>query len=546
LFSFSLLFVPFIWVFFFLFFLLSSTMNRVYSPMQTRSRLFLNAARLYATCSSSENVFSGIDFQLPNKNAFLNPTDGYHCSYYSFQSLVHRLGSWLRKDMQVDVKDRVCAQVPKSIFTLALCYASMKIGAIYVPVNTAHPNSVVKDLLEDARPKLLLVDDHRGEKVVAVRGKQFANLTNVVGLRQAQVQSSYHSADPYVLAVDSNHVAALCYTSGTTGRPKGAMITHGNLTSNAKTLAKMWCMNVDDRLLHALPIYHVHGLFISLNACLFAGGEAILLDYYDCDQVANAIPTVSVFMGVPTYFTRLAKRGYCRADLWKHMRLLVSGSAPLAEATWQEYASKAGHQILERYGMTEGQVICSNPYHGPRKPGTVGMALPGVEISIRQGVLHYRGENVCQGYWNDEEKTRTAFSEDGFFNSGDLASIDSDGYVTILGRSSDLIISGGLNVYPKEVELVLDNISGVEESAVVGVPHEDLGEAVIAVLVIDHQRIPITEEQIKQQLKPYLANYKIPKRIIFVDHLPRNAMGKVEKNLLRKRMKNIFVENKSH
>ncbi|KRX54784.1 Acyl-CoA synthetase family member 3, mitochondrial, partial [Trichinella sp. T9] len=509
-------------------FLLSSTMNRVYSPAQKYLLPFLNAARLFAAASSSENVFSGIDFNLPNKSAFFNPTDGNHYSYCSFQSLIHRLGSWLIKDMQVDVGDRVCAQVPKSVFALALCYASMKIGAIYVPISTVQPNSVVKYLLEDARPKLLLVDDnHSRETVVDVRGKQFANLINVVGQRQAQLQSSHHSADPYVLAVDSNHVAALCYTSGTTGRPKGAMITHGNLTSNAKTLAKMWCMNADDRLVHALPIYHVHGLFISLNACLFAGGEAILLDHYDCDQVAKAIPTANVFMGVPTYFTRLAKRGYCRADLWKRMRLLVSGSAPLTEATWQEYAHKAGHEILERYGMTEGQVICSNPYHGPRKPGTVGMALPGVEISIRQGVLHYRGENVCKGYWHDEEKTRTAFSEDGFFNSGDLASIDSDGYVTILGRSSDLIISGGFNVYPKEIELLLDSISGVEESAVVGVPHEDLGEAVIAVLVIDHCHKPITEQQIKQHLKAYLANYKIPKRIIFVDQLPRNAMSKL-------------------
>ena len=354
------------------------------------------------------------------------------------------------------------------------------------------------------------------------------------------------------IETSSNHIAALLYSSGTTGRPKGIMLSHKNLISNTKTLSEYWEFTNEDVLLHALPIFHVHGLFVAIGCALYSGATMCWLEKFNVEKIIANLPSCSVLMGVPTYYTRLLASSEFSEKTCANMRVFISGSAPLLEETFHDFKQLTGHEILERYGMTETNMNTSNPISGQRKPGTVGPPLPGVEVrvvddnendlSINEiGNLFVRGPNVFEGYWKMPEKTEEDFTRDGYFKTGDKAKIDDDGYVSIVGRSKDMIISGGLNVYPKEVELILDDIEGVYESAVIGVPHQDLGEAVVAVVVKNETSAEITAQILIEKAKKELAGYKVPKQIIFVDALPRNTMSKVQKNVLRDTHKLTFT-----
>jgi malonyl-CoA/methylmalonyl-CoA synthetase len=343
------------------------------------------------------------------------------------------------------------------------------------------------------------------------------------------------------VARQSDDLAGLLYTSGTTGRSKGAMITHGNLQSNAETLVKLWQITNSDVLLHALPVFHVHGLYVALNTAFLAGAEIVWFDKFDATSVLQAMPQATLMMGVPTFYTRLLAMPDLGADSVRNMRLFISGSAPLLAETHEQFRIRTGHAILERYGMTETGMITSNPYDGERVPGTVGHALPGVAVRIQgdqPGVIEVKGPNVFKGYWRMPEKTREDFTADGYFSTGDVGTIDAEGRVSIVGRAKDLIITGGFNVYPKEIEEVMDAMPGVIESAVIGVPHPDFGEGVIAVVTARPGLPP--EPDMIAALSVRLARFKVPKRIFTVDELPRNAMGKVQKAELRKRHQHTF------
>ncbi|MBT8446624.1 MAG: AMP-binding protein, partial [Gammaproteobacteria bacterium] len=342
------------------------------------------------------------------------------------------------------------------------------------------------------------------------------------------------------------------YTSGTTGRSKGAMLTHGNLASNAVTLHRHWQFRPGDVLLHALPIFHVHGLFVALHCAFLNGSTVIFQSGFDVDAIIERLPEATVFMGVPTFYTRLLAEPRFRRELCANMRVFIAGSAPLTAETFTAFLARTGQAILERYGMSEAGMIASNPYDGERRPGTVGAPLPGVTLRIADqngsavpggevGSIEISGPNVFRGYWEKPEKTAAEFTDDGFFITGDLGFIDADGYLHIVGRSRDMVISGGYNVYPREVEAVLDELDGIQESAVIGVPHADYGEAVVAAVVAEASAQPeLGEATMIARLKPLLASYKVPKRIVVMAELPRNAMGKVQKNLLRERLSSLF------
>jgi len=345
-------------------------------------------------------------------------------------------------------------------------------------------------------------------------------------------------------------LAAILYTSGTTGRSKGAMLTHGNLASNAETLVSAWRFTAADVLIHALPIFHTHGLFVASNVALLSGATMLFLPRFDPDAIFRLMPRATTLMGVPTFYVRLLRDERLTRGATAHMRLFVSGSAPLLAETHREWHARTGHAILERYGMTETNMNTSNPYEGERIPGSVGLPLPGVEIRVTDpqsgeplgpGEIEVRGPNVFKGYWRMPEKTAAEFRADGFFITGDLGRTDSAGYLRIVGRGKDLIISGGLNVYPKEVEAEIDVVPGVVESAVIGVPHPDFGEAVVAVVVRAAEAAALDEPAIVAVMQDRLARFKLPKRVVFVDELPRNAMGKVQKNALREDYAGLFA-----
>jgi malonyl-CoA/methylmalonyl-CoA synthetase len=346
-------------------------------------------------------------------------------------------------------------------------------------------------------------------------------------------------------------VAAILFTSGTTGKSKGAMITHGNLSSNAIALREIWGFTSEDILLHALPIFHVHGLFVALNTALLSASKIILLEKFNIKDVIKNLTKSSVMMGVPTYYNRLVNEEAFKYDSYSGMRLFISGSAPLTEKTFKEFKEKTNHSILERYGMTETGMITSNPLDGNRLEGTVGFPLPGVTIRAmkegnilsdnEKGVIEVKGPNVFKGYWRMEEKTKEEFTEDGFFITGDIGQIDENGRLTLSGRSSDMIISGGYNVYPKEIEIILNTIKGIKESAIIGVRHSDLGESPIAILVPEREDFKISDDEIIEIIKEKIAKYKIPKLFIWIDELPLNAMGKVQKKNLRVKYEKILL-----
>ncbi len=449
--------------------------------------------------------------------------------------------------------DRVAVQVEKSPSVLFLYLACLRAGFIYLPLNTAYTPHELDYFLGDARPRVFIGDPERIEQLDALLSRR--QVPHVLSLDAAGHGSLPDAsrgtpAEFNTWPSAGDDVAVILYTSGTTGRPKGAMITHDNLAANAAALRQTWGWRNDDVLLHALPIFHIHGLFVACHSVLLGGGKLLWLPGFDVAQVMRALPESTVMMGVPTFYTRLLDQPDFDAETCRTMRLFISGSAPLRIQTFEEFRHRTGHTILERYGMTETGMNTSNPLNGPRKPGTVGLPLPGVELRIvdaneqtvspdTTGQLQVRGPNVFKGYWKMPDQTAEAFTADGFFRTGDLASQDQDGYITIVGRDKDLIISGGLNVYPREVESVIDQLEGIQESAVFGVPHPDFGEAVCAV-VVPADAAQLEETAIITALKQRLANFKVPKRVFIMTALPRNTMGKVQKNILRETYADLF------
>ncbi len=473
---------------------------------------------------------------------FANLPDGRTVSYAAFLGMAGRAAG-VFADHGLAPGDRLVCQVEKSLEALAIYAACLARGVIFVPLNTAYTAVELDYFVTDAEPALVVCDPTRLADVAA----PCLTLTATGEGSFAEAVAAQPPAPLEAMDRAPDDLAAFLYTSGTTGRSKGAMLTHENLLSNARALVETWRITADDVLLHALPVFHAHGLFVAIDTTLLAGASMIFLPKFDVEAVLNHLPRATTMMGVPTYYARLLSAPHFDRDRTRHMRLFISGSAPLLAETHQKFEERTGHRILERYGMTETGMNSSNPYDGERRAGTVGFPLPGTEIRIMDGdrelpggeigMIEVRGPNVFRGYWRMPEKTAEELRPDGWFITGDLGLVDADGYVTIVGRNKDLVITGGYNVYPKEVEQVLDAAPGVRETAVIGVPHPDFGEAVMAVVVpegrVDLDALGLAAAQ-------QLADYKRPKRYELVDELPRNAMGKVQKAALRARFEGAF------
>ena len=454
----------------------------------------------------------------------------------------------------VTAGERVLAQVDKSPEALILYLAVLRLGAAYVPLNTAYTAAEVAYFLEDARPVLFVARAGNQDEFAAAAESVAAKLVTLdsAGAGTLPELARVTEAVVEIAAVGADAIAAIVYTSGTTGRAKGAMLSHANLASNALTLQTLWGFRADDVLLHALPVYHVHGLFVAVHCAMLAGSPMLFLSKFDALEVLAQLGKATVMMGVPTFYTRLLELADFDRTACARMRLFISGSAPLRTETWQAFFERTGHQILERYGMSEAGMITSNPLAGERLPGSVGFALPGVTVRVSGedhqplpageiGMLELTGPNVFKGYWQMPDKTAAEFSDDGFFVSGDLAVMDQSGRVRIVGRDKDLVISGGLNVYPREIEQAIDALPGVLESAVIGVPHADLGEGLVAVICAPAETAP-DEASVINALKVTLAGFKMPRRVFRVDALPRNTMGKVQKNVLRETYAGAFTD----
>lgn len=489
---------------------------------------------------------------------FMTAPDGYSCSYAALRERSGRFAAALRQ-LGVGPGDRVAVQADKSPDAVLLYIACLRMGAVFVPINTANTLPEVAYFLSDSQARVAVVRtaDRAGLEAIAAQAG-VGDLVTLGSNGDGTLAELARGMEPWAAdfanqaALAPTAVAAIVYTSGTTGRSKGAMLTRANLSTNAAALVEAWRFGCDDVLLHALPLFHVHGLFAAINTVLASGASLILLPRFDVAMVLAHLRQASVYMGVPTHYTRLLQSADLNPGLAAQIRLFVSGSAPLRADTHREFFARTGHTILERYGMTETLMNTSNPYDGPRVPGSVGPALPGISIRVADpaggepgtpdavGQLEIRGPNVFAGYWRDPGKTRGEFTADAWFKTGDLGRIDADGYVYIVGRAKDLVISGGYNVYPKEVEMELDAVQGVLESAVFGVAHPDFGEGVTAA-VVRKPGAELSETAIIQAIHGRLAGYKIPKRVLLVDELPRNTMGKVQKNVLRQTYAKLYV-----
>jgi malonyl-CoA/methylmalonyl-CoA synthetase len=448
--------------------------------------------------------------------------------------------------------DRVSVQVDKSLGAVALYLAVLKTGAVLNPLNTAYTPAEVEYFIADAVPALVVTSSEKTASLEPIARRHGSAHATLDGLSAGSLAGEAARRPPHhaTCARRPDDLAGLLYTSGTTGRPKGAMLSHGNLLSNATTLHRVWAFAPDDVLLHALPVFHVHGLYVALNTAFLGANRIIWLEGFDTVDVLRALPRATIFMGIPTYYTRLLADERFDHAACQRIRLLISGSAPLLPETHAAVFERTGQEILERYGMTETGMIASNPVAGPRMAGSVGFALPGVDVRIADsdgrllppgeiGVLEVRGPNVFSGYWRRERSRGEDFRTDGYFITGDIGTMDAEGRITLLGRAKDVIISGGLNVYPREVEQALDSIDGITEAAVIGVPHPDFGEAVIAIVTGD-SGMP-EEAAIIAALRVGLAKFKLPKRIIPIEEMPRNAMGKVQKGELRRRFVDVFA-----
>ena len=475
---------------------------------------------------------------------FLYDDKGLNVTYRELDSETAKLANGL-KELGLSEGDRVTVQVDKCIEMVYLYLACVRSNIIFHPLNPAYKEKELSYFLNDAKPSLFISNE---ETISSISDLSLEHSIDHLFVLNNDGSGNFSdistSEDNYItVACSDDDIAALLYSSGTTGKPKGIMLSHGNISSNAESLVKAWGFQKSDCLLHALPIYHVHGLFVALGCVFMTGSKLKWLESFDADVVLKSIPECTVMMGVPTYYTRLLKRDLLDSKLTEGIRLFISGSAPLLEETFNEFNQRTNHQILERYGMTETNMNTSNPLKGDRKPGTVGLPLEGVQVRVVDeennalpqgeiGDLQVKGPNVFKGYWEMPEKTKEDFSKDGFFNTGDKGLIDEGGYVSIIGRSKDMIISGGLNVYPKEIESLIDKIEGVLESAVIGLSDEDLGEKVVAVIVSEESKT-LDEKKVISEIKDQLAGFKAPKEVKFIDQLPRNAMGKVQKNILR-------------
>jgi malonyl-CoA/methylmalonyl-CoA synthetase len=483
------------------------------------------------------------------------PTDKSACSiethdglFYSWADLERATAKManLLAGLKLPKDSRIAVQVEKSPEALILYLATIRAGYVYLPLNTAYRAAEIEYFIENAEPAVVVCSPKNFGWVSQIAFK--TGTKHVFTLDESRdgslLERASHQPDTFeTVERQADDLAAILYTSGTTGRSKGAMLTHDNLASNAKVLQEYWHWQPGDVLLHALPLFHVHGLFVASHGALLNGSKMIFLPRFDNAEVIRHLSQATVFMGVPTYYVRMVADPAFDQTVCTNMRLFVSGSAPLLLDTFNEFTRRTGHTILERYGMSETTMLVSNPYGGDRIGGTVGLPLPGVSVRVVNGDgkpcgideigdIQVKGPNIFKGYWRMPEKTAEEFTPDGYFKTGDVGRFDAKGYLSIVGRSKDLIISGGYNVYPKEIESFIDELDGVVESAVIGVPHPDFGEAVTAVAVVKPDAT-ISEGDVIGTLKTKIANFKVPKRVFFVQELPRNTMGKVQKNVLR-------------
>ena len=490
-------------------------------------------------------IETNICFDIPGKRQW---------SYKEIDNLSSLFASYL-KSIGLKKGDRIISQTEKSVASIGLYLACLRTGIIYTPLNTSYTLKEVEYFIENIQPKLFICTPDKIDSISLVCKK--LNIPNYQSLGKSD-------EDPFLKEIlkfkqsnvfencEENDTAAILFTSGTTGKSKGAMITHGNLSSNAFALKETWNFTQKDTLLHALPTFHVHGLFVALHTAFLSASKIIFLEKFDVYEITRNLKKSTVMMGVPTFYSRLMSEKNFNNNLYKDMRLFISGSAPLTEKTFNEFKNKTGHSILERYGMTETGMITSNPLIGERVEGTVGFSLPDIKIRVakdnkiltsnEKGVVEVKGPNVFKGYWRMKEKTKEEFTEDGFFITGDIGQIDPQGRLTLSGRSGDMIISGGFNVYPKEIEIILNTIDGIKESAVIGVKHLDFGECPIAILVPDGLSNRIKDDFINSLLQEALAKYKIPKSYIWINALPVNAMGKVQKKDLRLKYDKILLD----
>lgn len=505
----------------------------------------------------NQSLFAEVGKHLPSdlSKPFIRTPDG---GGYSYADMLRSTSQFAHALVELGVQpgDRVAVQVDKSPETVMLYLAVLRVGAVYLPLNSGYTGEELRYFLDDAEPSLFVC-----APAFEAQARELANVSGVAHVEtlgdagDGSLMARVHGKPGRFADVEraASDLAAILYTSGTTGRSKGAMISHGNLVSNARALVDAWRITEQDWLLHALPIFHIHGLFVACNSLLMAGGSMLFLGKFDAAQMLKLLPQVNLLMGVPTFYTRLLDQPGLTREAVAHMRLFISGSAPLTAETHKAFSERTGMAILERYGMTETGMNTSNPLDGQRIAGTVGFPLPGVELRITDpgqaeptllpqgepGMIEVRGPNVFQGYWRMPEKTAEELRADGYFMTGDIGFVDERGYVQIVGRNKDMIISGGFNVYPKELEEILDTLPGVAESAVIGVPHPDFGEGVTAVLVASKGQAP-SEAQVLAALDGKLARFKQPKRVMVVDALPRNVMGKVQKNVLREQFKALY------
>ncbi|MFT7688001.1 MAG: malonyl-CoA/methylmalonyl-CoA synthetase [Candidatus Azotimanducaceae bacterium] len=465
------------------------------------------------------------------------------------------------KKLGLQKGDRLLLQLDKSPWGLFWYFACLRSGVIFLPLNTAYQEQEVEYFLDDAEPKLVICNPKQESLYRSLCAKTKLDCIILCLDENGSIQDSVMEGSTITPTIISNSnngladfkdyecksddTAVILYTSGTTGKPKGAMITHGNLVSNANTLSHAWHWQRDDVLLHSLPIFHIHGLFVAIHLAVLNSSTILFLEKFDPEKVLKLLPQATVYMGVPTHYVRILKNDKFEQSICKNMRLFTSGSAPLLPQTFIEFEKRAGQSIVERYGMTETGMNTTNPYNGERRPGTVGLLLEGVEGKILDdegseadigtpGTLYVKGNNIFKGYWRMPKITQQEFNEDGFFRTGDITVKDEAGYISIIGRNKDMIITGGLNVYPKEIESLIDKMHGVLESAIIGVADEDFGESVTAIIVKENHESTISKEDIIDSLKNLVANFKVPKRVHFVDELPRNTMGKVQKVVLRK------------
>lgn len=475
-----------------------------------------------------------------SKPFLLSPNSEVIYSYGDIDHLSSLVATHLAEQGLV-AGDRILVQVEKSINVVVLYLACLRSSIVYIPLNTQYQKDELKFFVADANPKIIITDNQR-KKIFEL----FIKTSNILNLDEI-IANSENIRNPVVNSElgksSGDGIAAMLFTSGTTGKPKGAVISHKNLIANAQALTSAWNWSKHDVLLHALPVFHVHGLFVGLNLPLFNGSSIIYLDKFSSKEVVEILPKSTVFMGVPTYYVRMLFETALTKDSCRKMRVFISGSAPLSEQTFLDFKKRTGHEIVERYGMTETGMNTSNPLQGLRKLGSVGIPLQGVQVRTRNesgyisaesepGEVEVKGQNVFEGYWKREDYRSIDFTKDGFFRTGDLGHIDREGYLFLIGRKKDLIISGGLNVFPKEIELMIDSFAEVKESAVIGLPHPDFGEQVVAVIVTE-ETARLDKPTLINKMKNKIASFKVPKEVFFVDELPRNAMGKVQKNILR-------------